>query len=186
MNDPKSRVPRLVVGISRSRASWWALAWAAGEARRRGATLLLVHVYRPPLLPPAEVNPRYPAPGTLADPDADCVAAGKRLIDMAVAEAVGGVPRDITVDAAVVPGRTAAELTALARGGDVLVLGSRYRGRLRRRAPGSVARACCRRAGSLVMIVPEPSPRTLADALPDDTRARRRRWLPHREARVTS
>ena len=46
--------PRLVVGISRSRASWWgALAWAVGEARRRGARLLLVNVFRPPVAPPS-------------------------------------------------------------------------------------------------------------------------------------
>jgi nucleotide-binding universal stress UspA family protein len=45
------RVPRLVVGISRSRTIWWALAWAVGEARRRGARLLLVNVFRPPVAP---------------------------------------------------------------------------------------------------------------------------------------
>ncbi len=186
MDDTTSRVPRLVVGISRSRASWWALAWAAGEARRRRMPLRLVHVYRPPFAPPVEVSPRYPAPGTLVDPDADCVAAGKRLIHMAVAEAVGRMPRDVIVTEAVVPGRAATKLTSLAHSGDVLVLGSRHRGRLRRLAPGSVARACCRRADCLVVIVPEPSPRTLAEALPADIRGHRRRWLPRREADMTS
>ena len=66
MNDGTGRVPRLVVGISRSPASWWALAWAVGEARQRGARLLLVHVFRPPVAAPAAVaGPGMPLrPGT--------------------------------------------------------------------------------------------------------------------------
>ena len=32
-------------------ATAWALAWAVGEARRRGARLLLAHVFRPPVAP---------------------------------------------------------------------------------------------------------------------------------------
>jgi len=51
VNGETGQVPRLVVGISRSRASWWALAWAVGEARRRRARLLLAHVFRPPVAP---------------------------------------------------------------------------------------------------------------------------------------
>ena len=47
MQAGTARVPCLVVGVSQSRASWWALAWAVGEARRRGTRLLLVNVYRP-------------------------------------------------------------------------------------------------------------------------------------------
>jgi len=36
MGGETGRVPHVIVGISRSPASWWALAWAVGEARRRG------------------------------------------------------------------------------------------------------------------------------------------------------
>jgi nucleotide-binding universal stress UspA family protein len=66
MNGGTGRVPRLIVGISRSRASWWALDWAVGEARRRGARLLLVHVFRPPVFPsPDDVGSEALAcPGT--------------------------------------------------------------------------------------------------------------------------
>jgi nucleotide-binding universal stress UspA family protein len=53
MKGGTGRDPRLVVGISRSRASWWALPWAVGEARRRGARLMLVNVFRPPLALPS-------------------------------------------------------------------------------------------------------------------------------------
>ena len=69
MNGGTGRVPRMIVGIIRSRASGWALAWAVGEARRRGARLLLVHVFRPPAGPTARAispaasaaRPRIPA-----------------------------------------------------------------------------------------------------------------------------
>jgi hypothetical protein len=52
MTDGTGRAPRLIVGISRSPAGWWALARAVGEARRRGARLL-VNVFRPPVDPAA-------------------------------------------------------------------------------------------------------------------------------------
>ncbi len=184
MDDTTSHVPRLVVGISRSRASWWALAWATGEARRRAARLLVVHVYRPHLLTPQGPDPRYAS--FRDDPDADRVAAGNRLIWTAIGEAVGQMPRGIPFEEVIVPGRAAVELARLARGGDVLVLGSRHRGWLRRLAPGSVARACSRRAECPVMIVPEPSPSALAAALPADVRGHRRRWLPRHETRAIS
>jgi hypothetical protein len=119
------------------------------------------------------------------DPDADRVAAGNRLIWTAIGEAVGRMPRDIDFGQAIVPGRAAMELARLAHGGDVLVLGSRHRGWLRRLAPGSVARACSRRADCPVVTVPEPSPRTLKAALPADVGNHWRWWPPRREAGMT-
>ena len=165
MNGETGRVPRVVVGISRSRASWWALAWAAGEARRRGARLLLVHVFRPPVAPAAE---DYGQGGfrMLRDPYAERTAHGNALIVTAIDQAVGQMPGDVTVEQQVVYGRPAAELASLAWGADLLVLGSRRRGWLRRLAPGSVARACARRADCPVVVVPEPSPYVLPAALP--------------------
>ncbi len=180
-----SRVPQLVVGISRSPASWWALAWAIGEARRRGMQLVLVHVFRPRGFSLLDTDDLFaPVP---RDPNADRLAAGYALIDRAVGQAAGQLPRGVVVKRTVRPGRPAAELTFLAHGGDVLVLGSRRRGWLRRHAPGSVSRACSRRADCLVVIVPEPSPSALAAALPAvAVRGRRHHWLPHREQRIAS
>ncbi len=186
MKDRTGRTPRLIVGISGSRASWWALAWAVGEARRRGARLLLVNVFRaadPPSL--ADYNPRYVSPSF--DSHADHVACGKALIRAAIEQAVGLLPGDVPVEQDVICGRAAATLASLARGGDLLVLGCRYRGRLRRHAPGSVARACARLADCPVVIVPEPSPGELAEALPADPgHGHRFRRMPHRGARAAS
>ncbi len=186
MNGGTGRVPRLIVGISRSRASWWALAWAVGEARRRGARLLLVHVFRPPAAP-ATAAYGQAGPGTSRDPYADRVAHGNALIRAAIAEAVGSMPGDVAIEQQVISGRPAAELASLAWGGDLLVLGSRRRGRLRRLAPGSVARACARRADCPVVVVPEPSATALAGSLTAGAaRGHRFRWVPRRGARAAS
>jgi nucleotide-binding universal stress UspA family protein len=83
MNDGTGRVPRLIVGISRSPASWWALAWAIGEARRRGARLLLVHVFRPPVVAPV-AGAGLSMPPTSQDLYAEGVAYSNALIRTAI------------------------------------------------------------------------------------------------------
>jgi nucleotide-binding universal stress UspA family protein len=186
MNGEFGRVPRMIVGISRSRASWWALAWAVGEARRRGARLLLVHIFRPPVAPVA-ADYRYGVLGVLRDPYGDRMERGHALIHAAVTQAVGWMPGDVAIEQQVLPGRAAAVLARLARGDDVIVLGCRRRGLLRRLAPGSVGRACARRADCPVVAVPEPSATALAaGAAAGPVRTQWRRWVPHRGARTAS
>jgi len=186
MTGGPGRVPRLVVGISRSPASWWPLAWAVEEARRRGARLLLVHVFRPPVAAPAAAA-GSDMPGTSRDLYGDRVAYGNALIRTAIDQAVGQMPGDVAMEQQAFSGRPAVELASLAQGGDLLALGSRRRGWLRRLAPGSVARACARRADCPVVIVPEPSPRVLQASLPaGSARVPRFRWVPRRGARTAS
>ena len=186
MNDGTDRVPRLVVGISRSPASWWALAWAVGEARRRQATLLLVNVFRTPAAAcAADYSPGFG--GTPLDPHAAHVACGNALVETALQQVLGRVPGDVRVEQEVVCGQVAATLAGLAWGDDLLVLGCRRRGRLGRHAPGSVARACARLADCPVEIVPEPLPSEIAAfAASDPGRSHRFRWMSHRGARAAS
>jgi len=185
VDDRTDRVPRLVVGISRSRASWWALAWAVGESRRRGMRLLLVNVLRPSAVPAAYTD-QDPS-GPPRDPFADQLAYGHALIRTAIDQAVGRMPDDVSARQQVICGRAAAELAKLVRDGDLLVLGCRHRGWLRRLAPGSVARACARRTACPVVIVPEPSPRALAVPwATDSSRGHWYRWVPRRGARAAS
>ena len=126
-------------------------------------------------------------PGQPRDPYAAHVAHGSALIRTAINQAVGQMPGDVTVEQQVVPGRPAAELADFARGGDLLVLGSRHRGWLRRLAPGSVARACARRTDCPVVIVPEPSPQALpAPWATASIRGHRFRWGSRRGARATA
>ena len=186
MNGGRDRGPRLIVGISGSRASWWALAWAVGEARRRQATLLLVNVFRTPAAAcAADYSPGLV--GTPLDPYAARVAYGNALIETALQQVLGRVPGDVRVEQEVVCGQVAATLAGLAWGDDLLVLGCRRRGRLGRHAPGSVARACARLADCPVVIVPEPLPSehaAFSAAGPG-----RSHWfgrMPHRGARAAS
>ena len=113
----------------------------AGLGGRQGAAaraeLLLVNVFRPPVAPPS-ADTGY---GATRDPNADRVRRGNALIGTAIEQAVGRIPDEVIMNRETISGRAAAELASLARGGDLLVLGSRRRGRLRRIAPGSVARA---------------------------------------------
>jgi nucleotide-binding universal stress UspA family protein len=121
MDGGTGRVPRMIVGISRSRASVWALAWAVGEARRRGARLLLVHVFRPPAAP-VVADYRYGVLSVPRDPYGDRMEHGYALIHRAIAQAVDWMPGDVTIEQQVVSGRPAVELARLAQGDDVVVL----------------------------------------------------------------
>jgi len=186
VNGGPDRDPRLIVGISSSRASWWALAWAVGEARRRRASLLLVNVFHTPAAPcAADYSPSLA--GTPLDAYATHMAYGNALIETALQQVIGRIPSDVRVAQEVACGPVAATLTSLAWGDDLLVLGCRHRGRLRRHAPGSVARECARRAACPVVIVPEPLPSEHAVfSVADPGRSHRFRWMSHRGARVAS
>jgi hypothetical protein len=90
------------------------------------------------------------------------------------------MPADVAVEQPVVSGRPAARLAILARGGDLLVLGSRRRVWPRRLAPGSVARYP-------VVIVPERWPNALPASLPaDSARGHWFRWVPRHGERADS
>ena len=97
MNGGTGRVPRMIVGIIRSRASGWALVWAVGEARRRGARLLLVHVFRPPAAP-AVADYRYCILYVPRDLYGDRMEHGYALIHRAIAQAVGWMPGDVAIE----------------------------------------------------------------------------------------
>ena len=103
MNGGPGRGTRLIVGVSRSPASWRALDWAVGEARRRGACLLLVHVFRPPVAPAAS-DFGSTGPGLPRDPYAERVVHGNAQIRTAIAEAVGTMPGDVATEQQVIPG----------------------------------------------------------------------------------
>ena len=111
----------------------------------------------------------------------------RALIRTAIDHAVGRMPGDVAMEQQAFSGRPAVELANLGWGGDLVVLGSRRRGWLRRLAPGSVGRACARRADCPVVIVPEPSPSALQASLPaGSARVPWFRWVPRRGTRTAS
>ena len=178
----------------RVRAWSWASAAperAGGRWRGRSGSPVgagwaaLLNVLRPSALPAASTD-QDPS-GPPRDPFADDMAYGHALIRAAIDQAIGRMPDDVPAEQQVVCGRPAAELAKLVRGGDLLVLGCRHRGWLRRLAPGSVARACARRTACPVVIVPEPSPQALSVPwATDSSRGHWYRWGPRRGARAAS
>jgi len=91
------------------------------------------------------------------DPYGDRMEHGYALIHRAIAQAVGWMPGEVAIEQQVLSGRPAVELARLAQREDMVVLGCRRRGLLRRLAPSSVGRGCVRRADCPVVAVPEPS-----------------------------
>ena len=130
--------PRIVVGVDGSVSSRQALAWAAQEARVRGAGLQVVYCtfYRPELLQSYE--------GIAGDEQG--------ILDRAVARARALEP---TVDvvgyrAGPPPAKSLVEASA---GADLLVVGVRGLGGFQELLLGSVSQQCARHARCPVAIV---------------------------------
>jgi nucleotide-binding universal stress UspA family protein len=133
-----SEAPRIVVGVDGSPSSRQALAWAAEEARLRGARLEVVYCtfYRPELLQSYEG-----------------VAAGEQeILDRAVASARAMEP---TVD--VVGHRDgpppAKALVEASEGAALLVVGVRGLGGFQQLLLGSVSQQCAHHARCPVAVV---------------------------------
>jgi nucleotide-binding universal stress UspA family protein len=153
----------VVVGVDGSESARAALAFAAEEARLRGATLRVVHAW---MLPLADVAPdpfllEFPSAPA---PDLEALTAAleadaRRLLDDEVERVLGPAP-GIPVEKIPVDGAAAAVLVDSAGDADLLVVGSRGHGRLRGMLLGSVSHQCVLHASCPVAIVPardEPS-----------------------------
>ena len=119
---------RIVVGIDGSASAAAALAWAASEARLRGAELVACSVVE-----------RRPGHDDASDSSAT----------LALEESAGGYPTTLVTR----HGEPGVELLAACDDADLLVVGSRGRGRLAGSLLGSVSRACVRHARCPVVVV---------------------------------
>lgn len=131
----------IVVGVDESPASRRALAWAAEEARLRGATVVATHAW----------TNQHNAYQTAEDVEKLAAASLDRAID-------GSVPAGVELRRRLVEGRAAAVLVAEAdvAGADLLVVGSRGHNALGE-AIGSVSARCVRHAPCPTVIVPPPT-----------------------------
>jgi len=134
---------RIVAGVDGSPGARRALAWAAGEAGRRGVPLDVVrawHMSYPPL---------GPAEGYLVESDA-AEEVARRGVEQAVAGLAG-----CEVTARAVEGRPGpALLAAAAAGAGLIVLGSRGQGRLTAALVGSVTRHVAHHTTVPLVVVP--------------------------------
>lgn len=157
-------VDRVVVGVHGSLGSLQALRYAVSQARERDVPLVAVTAWVPPGGEVAER--RSPSPHL-------CriwrEAAYEKLLG-AFADGLGGPPPGVRLEPCVVRGDAAAVLVDVAsHPGDLLVIGTGQRGRIRRALRRSVARYCLAHARCPVVAVP-PSP------LMDEAGRRFRRW----------
>jgi nucleotide-binding universal stress UspA family protein len=132
---------RIVVGYDGSAAAHDALRWAADEARRRQATLEAVSAWEIPITAGVVLV-------DLAD-DAE-LAAKQRLAD---ALAALDLPADMPVETYVLEGAAGPLLTRVARGADLLVVGSRGHGGFSGLLLGSVSSYCAHHATCPVVIL---------------------------------
>ncbi|HUY96466.1 MAG TPA: universal stress protein [Verrucomicrobiae bacterium] len=146
-----ARPQMLVVGIDGSLGSQSALEWALREAQLRRVGVRAVAVWSDPL--------------TLVGPPPPVAYGGevtqslRRMLDQAVEGALRVLgPPLVAVRREVRSGEAAQVLTALARPGDLLVVGSRGLGGVRRLLLGSVSQRCAQLATTAVVIVPPVSP----------------------------
>jgi nucleotide-binding universal stress UspA family protein len=177
-------VTRIVVGVDASPGALRALAWAAGEARLRLATLQVVHAYHAQALAaPLYFPSREALPGT-------AVAAGggppeeekaetvrqraefqeavrrqaEELLEGLLGE-VGDALDGVDVRPSVVEDRNPAEaLVELSADADMLVVGSRGRGGFSSLLLGSVSHAAVLHALCPVVVIPSRAEERKAEA----------------------
>jgi nucleotide-binding universal stress UspA family protein len=140
VSSTTGNTPRVVVGVTASAASRWALAWAVGTARRYGMPLTVVAAFAPP----ATAGQYGVAVAVVGREDA------KAVVDQAFVEVCGGMPDDLRVEVTCVMASAGRALTSTAGVGDLLVIGSS--GRLR----GATRRFCARHTPCPLVIVPCP------------------------------
>jgi nucleotide-binding universal stress UspA family protein len=138
---------RIVVGIDGSNDANLALTWAANEAVLRGAELWVVHVWTLPHL----ASPS-PLPPMVSEEEGEGHA--RALLDATIEGVLLGLERrpDV-VEAILVQGHAVAALTDVAKGADLLVVGSRGRGGFHGLQLGSISQQLAHHAPCPLVIV---------------------------------
>jgi len=136
----------IVVGVDGSEASREALCWAVAEARLRQSSLRVVYAWLAP-----QAGGRSSIPQELLDPKLLRQTAQEHLSDF-VAEAVGEIS-DVRLKRVAVEGPAAKVLVEAAEDAELLVVGSRGRGRFAGLLLGSVSHHCAHHSACPVVIV---------------------------------
>ena len=139
----------IVVGVDGSESAQAALAWAAAEARLRGARLRAVHAWH---LPAAAYGSGGFVPPIGMTWEDDLADAAKGGLEKALGEAAG-ILNGIEVEHRIGEGSAAVVLTEAAEDADLLVIGSRGLGGFKELLLGSVGHQCAQRSPCPVVIV---------------------------------
>jgi nucleotide-binding universal stress UspA family protein len=140
---------RIVVGVDGSAGARSALEWALAEARLRGAAVDVVYAWHPP----AQMLPGpYVVPGAPSEDDVDRARAeAEHLLDHEL-QSVNA--EGVSVERIAATGPAAQSLLDVARGADLLVVGTRGRGGFTGLLLGSVSQQVSHHASCPVVIVP--------------------------------
>jgi nucleotide-binding universal stress UspA family protein len=138
---------RIVVGVDDSEGARRALRWAVDEAKLHDARLEVVHVWHYPWVALGPYSMVPPVPDDMLIDDARAVL--DRVID-----SVDTSGLDERIDRVTVCDGDAAGLLGVAKGADLLVVGSRGRGGFAGLLLGSVSQTVSQHAPCPVVIVP--------------------------------
>lgn len=141
--DVPAPIRRIVVGVDGSPAAQSALRWAAEEASFHGSLLEVVAAW-------SWTNSTAEMVAEIAPGDSLEVVA-REILHKAVQE-LG--PSEIRLNSITREGQAAAVLLDMAEGADLLVVGSRGRGRAAEMVLGSTSHHCVHRATVPVVVVP--------------------------------
>ncbi|GAB3097908.1 universal stress protein [Isoptericola nanjingensis] len=139
----------VVVGVDGSEGGYHAMAWAAGEAVRLAARLVVVHAYAQPV-GVGSVTAHAPEPR--AEAETLVARAGVRFERTTAARTLGTSPG--AVDLVAVRGDACAVLVQHARRGAVVVVGRRGVGTFDRVPMGSISSTVAALAPGTVVVVP--------------------------------
>jgi nucleotide-binding universal stress UspA family protein len=170
---------RVIAGVDGSEASRRALRWAADHAARHGVGLDIVHAWSVP----------YFSYGAGASEETEAAAtAARELVDeeegWLIAQGAAPADRRVLLD----EGDPASSLVSRSEGAEILVVGSRGRGRLAGLVLGSVSQRCIDHAVCPVAVVPPDSSegtrgRVIVGIDGSDAAARALRWAYEEAAR---
>ena len=141
----------VVVGVDGSAGAVAALRFAIEEARLRGCDVKVVSAWHIPTA--AYESGWVPIPVEVKDYE----QLGATALEKTIADAGAGTA-GVTITRVVREGQPAEVLVAEAKGGDLLVVGSRGLGGVRGLLLGSTSQQCAHHARCPVAIVPAPPP----------------------------
>lgn len=140
-----------MVGVDGSQGARAALAWALDEARLRQAGVEVVHAWHPPYVTEMPYTAGYLAISADFHPDA-FEADARGLLDRVMGGAnTAGVP---SVEPILVRDQPAGALLDVAKGAELLVVGTRGRGGFTGLLLGSVSQQVVHHAPCPVVVVP--------------------------------
>ena len=140
---------RVVVGVDGSETARKAVRWAAREAKLRGMKLELVSASGVPI---SSYAYGYPLPAVSEEMMKSVTERAEGHLAEALDEARAEA-REVQIETIAVEGQPAKALVEVAKGADLLVVGSRGLGGFRELLLGSVSQQCAQHATCPVVIV---------------------------------